>query len=75
MIEEPRTIQRDVEATIVPYGDKIVIPEGTEVFITHKLGGNFTVRWTSGMAQIMGKDADALGEQVVTPEPVAADAD
>ncbi|MCD8483300.1 MAG: putative Fe-S cluster assembly protein SufT [Verrucomicrobia bacterium] len=67
MIEEPRTIQRDVEATIVPYGDKIIIPEGTEVFITHKLGGNFTVRWTSGMAQIMGKDADALGEEVVVP--------
>lgn len=40
--------------------------------ITHRLGGNFTVTWTGGMAQINGKDADALGEEL-PQEEVAAD--
>jgi probable FeS assembly SUF system protein SufT len=62
-----RTLSREVTATIVPYGDQVVIPEGTEVTITHRLGGNFTVTWTGGMAQIKGRDADALGEEVEAP--------
>jgi probable FeS assembly SUF system protein SufT len=61
---EYRTLQRDVEATLVPYGESVTIPEGTEVCITHFLGGNFTVTWNHNMAQILGKDADAIGEEI-----------
>ncbi len=59
-------LSRDVPATIVPYGESVVIPEGTMVNITHRLGGNFTVTWQGGMAMIKGVHADALGEE--TPE-------
>jgi probable FeS assembly SUF system protein SufT len=57
-------VSRDTPATIVPYGDEVVIPEGTPVTITHRLGGNFTVTWQGGMAQINGRHADAIGEEV-----------
>jgi len=59
-----RTVRREITATIVPYGTEVVIPEGTIVTITHHLGGNFTVTWEGGMAQINGRDADAIGEEV-----------
>jgi probable FeS assembly SUF system protein SufT len=41
-----------------------VLPAGTKVTITHRLGGNFTVVCDSGMFRIKGTDAEALGEQV-----------
>lgn len=63
---DERTLSSAVPATIVPYGDQVTIPEGTRVTITHRLGGNFTVTWEGGMAQINGKYAEALGEE--TPE-------
>lgn len=56
-------LSRDVPATIVPYGDMVTIPEGTPVMVTHRLGGNFTVTWSGGMAQIRGEHAEALGEE------------
>lgn len=62
MIDNERTVSRDTPATIVPYGDQVTIPEGTRVTITHRLGGNFTVTWEGGMAQINGVHADAIGE-------------
>lgn len=61
-----RTLTREVEATVIPAGDKLNLPEGMEVDITHRLGGNFTVVCDYGMFRIMGKDADALGEEVQT---------
>ena len=69
-MQSERTVSRDVAATIVPYGDQVTIPEGTVVTITHRLGGNFTVTWEGGMAQINGRDADAIGEQQPDAEPL-----
>jgi probable FeS assembly SUF system protein SufT len=68
-----RVATRDIPATIVPYGDQVTIPEGTVVTITHRLGGNFTVTWEGGMAQINGVHGDAIGEEKV--EIAAADTD
>ncbi len=62
-MDSERTVNRDIPATIVPYGDQVTIPSGTVVTITHRLGGNFTVTWQGGMAQIRGHDADAIGEE------------
>ena len=70
MIDNERTVSRDIPATIVPYGDQVTIPEGTRVTITHRLGGNFTVTWEGGMAQINGIHGDAIGERKT--EAVAA---
>jgi probable FeS assembly SUF system protein SufT len=72
MHTDDRILVRDVDATIVPYGDQVTIPEGTRVNITHRLGGNFTVTWSSGMARILAKDADALGETVEAPAATQA---
>ena len=66
-----RTVRREIKATIVPYGTEVTIPEGTIVTITHRLGGNFTVTWQGGMAQIRGRDADAIGEEI--PDTPAGD--
>lgn len=70
MSRETVTVTRDVEAVVVPAGDRILIPEGVEVTITQSLGGTFTVITPHGyMARVDGKDADALGKD---PMPGAA---
>lgn len=58
-----RILSRDVEATVIPAGEALVLPAGSQVDITHRLGGNFTVVCDHGMFRILGKDADALGEE------------
>lgn len=58
----PIFLSRDCFAIIIPAGDKIQLPAGTKLSITHRLGGNFTVVSDFGMFRIQGKDADALGE-------------
>ena len=40
---EEVTVTRDVEAVIVPAGNKVLIPEGVPVTITQSLGGSYTV--------------------------------
>jgi probable FeS assembly SUF system protein SufT len=64
---EEVTVKRDVDAVQIPFGDKIVIPAGSEVTITQSLGGTFTVSTDFGyLARIDGKDADALGKEPPT---------
>lgn len=58
-----RTIFRDCEGAIIPSGETITIPKGSQVVITHRLGGNFTVNWDYGLVRISGENADALGEE------------
>ena len=59
-----RVLARDVQATVIPAGDPAVLPAGTKVTITHRLGGNFTVVCDTGMFRIKGSDADSLGEEI-----------
>jgi probable FeS assembly SUF system protein SufT len=68
------TTTREVEAREIPSGTKLMIPEGTPLAITQSLGGSYTVMTPYGsMARIDGKDADAIGEEVVaSPEEAAA---
>ena len=55
---------REFEATEIPSGMKIRIPEGTNVAITQSLGGSYTIMTPYGyMARVDGKDADAIGEE------------
>ena len=42
MSNRERTLSREVEAVVVPYGNKITLAAGTSVSITHTLGGSFT---------------------------------
>lgn len=54
-------LSRDCDAVLTPSGLSIILPAGTEAFITQTLGGTITVATDQGLARIAGKDADALG--------------
>ncbi|MBE6412365.1 MAG: DUF59 domain-containing protein [Opitutales bacterium] len=54
---------RECSAMLIPAGVKVLLAKDNIVEVTHRLGGNYTVRGIFGMARIEGKDADALGLQ------------
>jgi len=58
-----RTLTREVEAVMVPYGNKFVIPAGATIALIQTLGGSFTIQGDFGMARLDGQYADAIGEQ------------
>lgn len=58
-------LARDVMASMVPSGARILLHEGTEVSITQALGNSFTINVYGNLARIDHKDADALGQEVV----------
>lgn len=59
-----KTLIRDVEAAIIPVGDKVTLQKGEQATITQSLGGSYTVIVNGNMFRIEGKDADALGMEV-----------
>jgi hypothetical protein len=64
-MQKETTTTREIEATEIPSGMKIKIPEGTPLGITQSLGGAYTVLTPYGyMARVDGKDADAIGEEL-----------
>ena len=68
----PIALSRDIEASIVPSGDKVTLQKGETAQITQTLGGTFTVIINGNMFRIEGRDADALGlEPVKTPAEAA----
>ena len=73
MPDEQRTLTREVDATLIPQGLELKLPEGEVVTITHKLGGNFTVMTQNGMFYINGANADALGEDIAESTGAKAD--
>jgi probable FeS assembly SUF system protein SufT len=67
-LREETVVTRDVEATAIPYGDKLTLSAGSPVIITQALGGAYTVVTMQGyMVRLDSKDADAIGK-----EPLAA---
>jgi len=65
--EKEVTTTREIEATEIPSGTKIRIPEGTPLALTQSLGGSYTVITPYGyMARIDGADADAIGQEVTS---------
>jgi len=61
---EPITVTRDVEGTVIPTGTKVTLQKGEQAFITQSLGGTYTVIVKANMFRIEAKDADALGLEV-----------
>jgi probable FeS assembly SUF system protein SufT len=53
-------LARDCTATVIPAGDVVTLPAGSDVFITQTLGGNITVRTDAGLFRIRREDADAI---------------
>ncbi|TAG09463.1 MAG: putative Fe-S cluster assembly protein SufT [Verrucomicrobia bacterium] len=60
-MHEEILLKREVSAIQIPSGDSLVLPVGTPVFITQRLGGTFTVATSQGLARISSQDIDALG--------------
>ncbi len=73
VMREARTLSRDVEVAVIPYGDRITLTMGTVVFVTQALGGSYTAMTDHGyLVRIEGQDADAIGETPTRP-PSAED--
>jgi len=62
--DDPVTLVRDVEAAIIPVGERVTLKQGEQAYITQTLGGSYTVIVNGNMFRIEGKDADALGFEV-----------
>jgi probable FeS assembly SUF system protein SufT len=67
---EPKILTRDVEAAMIPVGDKVTLQKGEQATITQSLGGSYTVIVNGNMFRVEGKDADALGVEVAA-KPVS----
>jgi probable FeS assembly SUF system protein SufT len=66
---EETTALRRVAAVQIPDGTSVQIDQGTRLFITQELGGNFTVMTENGaMLRIDQRNADALGKEVEVTE-------
>jgi probable FeS assembly SUF system protein SufT len=61
---EPVSLTRDVDASVIPVGTKVTLQKGEQAHITQSLGGSYTVVVNGNMFRVEGKDADALGLQV-----------
>jgi probable FeS assembly SUF system protein SufT len=68
-MKKEATVARDVAAREIPSGTPITLRAGDPIIITQSLGGSYTVMTPVGfLARIDGKDADAIGEQVVAAD-------
>ncbi|HWF19620.1 MAG TPA: putative Fe-S cluster assembly protein SufT [Verrucomicrobiae bacterium] len=54
-------LKRDCEVVQIPSGNPILLPAGTPVDITQKLGGSYTIHAQGGLFRVSPSDADALG--------------
>ena len=71
---EPVTLERDVNAIIIPIGETVILREGMVGFLTQALGGSFTVYVEGNLFRIAGADADAIGKEPLEPPELPADA-
>ena len=69
---DPVTLARDVDASVIPVGTKVTLQKGEQAHITQSLSGSYTVVVNGNMFRIEGKDADALGLQAAGEKNGAA---
>jgi probable FeS assembly SUF system protein SufT len=65
-------LTEEVSATVIPAGDVVTLPGGTEVFIVQTLGGNVTVRTDRGLFRIARENSRAIGGYTHEGEAPAA---
>lgn len=54
-------VQRDVEATLIPSGDKVTLKAGSLAHVTQSLGNAYTLHVQGNLVRVAGIDGDALG--------------
>jgi probable FeS assembly SUF system protein SufT len=65
-MREEVVVSRNVEAIMIPSGERVLVPEGARATITQSLGGSYTIITDRGlMVRISGKEVEAIGK---TPE-------
>lgn len=68
-MREEITFSRNVQAIMIPSGEKVLVPQGAQGTITQSLGGAYTVITDRGlMVRISGKEVEAIGK---TPQEAA----
>jgi probable FeS assembly SUF system protein SufT len=64
------SLARDCEVTMIPSGERVTVPAGTEVRVLQTLGGNVTVQGDYGqLMRIDEKDAEVLGADYLAQNP------
>lgn len=63
-------VKRDVEATLIPSGTKVMLKQGSPVFVTQALGTAYTVYVNGNLVRVDGKDGDALGLVILEAEDI-----
>lgn len=61
---DPITLTRNVEGTVVPVGTKVILQKGELARITQSLGGSYTIVVNGNLFRLADKDVDALGIEV-----------
>src|SRR3954447_23867878 len=67
--DNPVTLARDVEASIIPVGTKVTLQQGEQARITQSLRGSYTEIVNGNMFRIEGKDGDAIGLEPTAKPP------
>jgi len=69
------TTRRDVYGIVVPSGEPVTIPQGSEVRLTQTLGTSLTVLHDGRLVRVAGEDADAFGLDPYAPSPIPTEGD
>ncbi|MDD2408304.1 MAG: putative Fe-S cluster assembly protein SufT [Tepidiphilus sp.] len=69
------TARRDVYGIVVPSGEPVTIPQGSEVRLTQTLGTSLTVLHDGRLVRVAGEDADAFGLDPYAPSPIPTEGD
>ena len=64
-ISDIAIVRREVEVTVVPQGDKMTLMPGQEVLVAQAMGGSFTLNVNGNLVHMDGKEADAIGKEVL----------
>ena len=67
-MREEVTFSRNTEAVMIPSGERVLVPNGSNATITQSLGGSYTLITDRGlMIRVSGKEVEAIGK---TPENI-----
>ncbi|NHZ86593.1 MAG: putative Fe-S cluster assembly protein SufT [Planctomycetia bacterium] len=65
MNSEKIILKRNVDAFLIPSGDKVTLQKDEPVTITQALGGSYTLMLNGNLFKIDGEDADAIGKKTI----------
>ena len=62
-MREEVTFSRQAEAVMIPSGERVLVPAGSQATITQSLGGSYTLITDRGlMIRVSGRDVEAIGK-------------